>query len=104
MDKITDFKGINKYYCSECESFHKKRTPSKIKQMKTTFILNNPNFEFFDSNENKQEIKLPESKFTLHKEFAFKLTSSELWKLQFNRSCQSYTIKKHKKSIGSNKR
>lgn len=88
-----DFKGIKEYYCSECEGFHNKRTLNQVKEMRNAFSLKHPN----------KEIKIPLSKFEKHKESAYKLTDSELWKIQFNKSCKNYKIKTHKKSTGSNK-
>jgi len=79
MNKITDLKGISKYYCSECKHFH-------IRKYK--YIINNENIR----------IKTENTPFFKHKEFAHKLSSTELWKLQFKRSWNSYDIKKHKKS------
>jgi len=37
------------------------------------------------------------------KEFAYKLTSDEIWHRQFKHSTEVYTIKKHKESFGSKK-
>lgn len=84
MDKITDLEGIKKYFCSECNRFH-------IRKYRYKF------------NQNNERIKTKDTPFFNHKEFANKLTSSELWKRQFNRSCETYTIKKHKKMKGSRK-
>jgi len=85
MDKITDLEGIKKYYCSECERFH-------IRKFRYKF------------NENNERIKTKDTPFFNHKKFAYKLTSSELWNRQMKRSCELYSIKEHKKTIGSNKR
>ncbi len=85
MDKITDLEGIKKYFCTECEHFH-------IRKYK--YIVN----EF------GKRIKTKDTPFFNHKEFAYKLTTSELFKRQFQHSCEHYTIKKHKETKGSNKR
>ena len=42
-------------------------------------------------------------KFKEHKEFEVKLTSQELWKLQFKRTWKNYSIESHTKTYGSNK-
>lgn len=85
LDKITDLEGIKKYFCTECKHFH-------IRKYK--YIVN----EF------GKRIKTKDTPFFNHKEFAMKLTQSELWKRQMNRSCETYSIKKHKETKGSNKR
>jgi len=84
MDKINDIEGIKKYYCSECEKFH-------IKKYRYKF------------NENNKRIKTKDTPFFNHKNFAMKLTQSELFNRQFKRSCELYSIKNHKKTKGSNK-
>ena len=85
MDKITDLEGIKKYLCSECNRFHIRKYRYKI-------------------DKNGKRIKTKDTPFFNHKEFAMKLTTSELFKRQFQRSCEHYTIKKHKETKGSNKR
>ena len=85
MDKIINLEGIKKYFCSKCNRFHIRKFKYKI-------------------DVNKNRIKTKDTPFFNHKEFAFKLTTSELWNKQFKRSCEIYTIKRHKKSNGSNKR
>jgi len=85
MDKIDNLEGINKYYCSEHKKFH-------IRKFKYKF------------NKEGLRIKTRDTPFFNCKKFAYKLTSSELFNLQFKRSYQLYTIKKHKESNGSNKR
>ena len=82
MDKIKDIEGINKYLCSECNRFH-------IRKFKYKF------------NENNERIKTKDTPFFNHKDFAYKLTSSELFNMKFNKSLKNYSIKKHKKTIGS---
>lgn len=84
MDKITDFKGITQYYCSECKHNH-------IRKYK--YVINNDNVR----------IKTENTPFFRHKEFAFKLTHSEKFREQFNKSCERYSIESHKKSSGSSK-
>lgn len=84
MDKITDFEGVKKYYCTECEHFHIRKYKYKINKL-------------------GKRIKTKDTPFFNHKEFAMKLTSTELWNRQMKRSCDLYTIKNHKKSYGSGK-
>ena len=84
MDKLTDLIGINKYYCSECEHFH-------IRKYK--YIIN----EF------GVRIKTKNTPFFNHKEYAFKLTSTEVFNMKFNKSTEKYTIKAHQKTKGSMK-
>ena len=93
MEKIINFDRINKYFCTECKGFHKKRTSKQITKMRINFSFKYPN----------KQIKIPLSKFDLHQEFAYKLTNSELWKMQLKKSCKKYDIEKHKKSGGSKK-
>ena len=85
MDKINDIDGINKYFCSECEHFHIRKYKYKFDKFGKT-------------------IKTKDTPFFNHKEFAYKLTSSELFNKQFGKSMENYTIKSHKKTKGSNKR
>ena len=85
LDKITDLEGIKKYFCSECEKFHIR---------KYRYIIDKFG----------KRIKTKNTPFFNHKEFAYKLTISELWNRQMKRSCDLYSIKEHKKSKGSNKR
>jgi len=84
MDKLTDLIGINKYYCSECEHFH-------IRKYK--YIINK--FE--------QRIKTKDTPFFNHKEYAFKLTSTEIFNAKFNKSMEKYSFKAHQKTVGSMK-
>ena len=84
MDKITDLIGINRYWCSECEHFH-------IRKYK--YIIN----EF------GKRIKTKNTPFFNHKEFAIKLTSTEIFNMKFRKSTESYSIKSHKKTLGSMK-
>ena len=93
MDKITNFKGIKKYFCSECNGFHKKRSKNQVKKMRNAFTLKYPN----------KEIKISLSKFDKHKEFGIKLSDTELWQYKFKKSAKKYNIKQHKKSAGSRK-
>ena len=85
MDKLNSIEGINKYFCSECHRFHIRKYRYKI-----------------DKNGNR--IKTKDTPFFNHKEFAYKLTQSELFNRQFRRSCKLYSIKSHKKMKGSTKR
>ena len=85
LDKLNSIEGISKYFCSECNHFHIRKYRYKINKL-------------------GHRIKTKDTPFFNHKEFAYKLTSSELWKRQFGRSCELYSIKEHKKAIGSNKR
>jgi len=84
MDKITDLTGINRYYCSECEHNH-------IRKYK--YIINKFG----------KRIKTKNTPFFNHKEYAFKLTSTELFNMKFRKSTEKYSIKGHKKTIGSMK-
>jgi len=84
MDKITDLTGINRYYCSECEHNH-------IRKYK--YIINKFG----------KRIKTKNTPFFNHKEYAIKLTSTELFNMKFNKSTEKYTIKGHKETIGSMK-
>jgi len=84
MDKLTDLIGINRYYCSECEHFH-------IRKYK--YVINKFG----------QRIKTKDTPFFNHKEYAFKLTSTEIFNAKFNKSMEKYSIKGHKKTVGSMK-
>ena len=84
MDKLTDLIDINRYYCSKCEHFH-------IRKYK--YIIN----EF------GRRIKTKDTPFFNHKEFAYKLTSTEIFNMKFNKSIQKYIIKEHQKTVGSMK-
>jgi len=84
MEKITEFNGINTYYCSKHNKFHIKKFKYKI-----------------DKNNNR--IKTKDTPFYNCQEFAMKLTDTELYNKQFNRSCKLYSIKKHKEAFGSKK-
>ena len=84
MDKITDLTGINRYYCSECEHNH-------IRKYK--YIINKFG----------KRIKTKNTLFFNHKEYAFKLTSTELFNMKFRKSTEKYSIIGHKKTIGSMK-
>lgn len=88
MNKIIDLTGINKYFCSLCNIFHVRKYKQKI---------------IMDENFKEQIIKTKDTPFFNHQEFAHKLTSSELWKLQFRRSLQNYSIESHKESYKSKK-
>jgi len=84
MDKLTDLKGINKYYCSECEHNH-------IRKYK--YIINKFN----------KRVKTKDTPFFNHREYAFKLTSTEIFNMKFRKSTEKYSIKSHKKTLGSMK-
>jgi len=84
MDKLTDLIGINRYYCSECEHFH-------IRKYK--YVIN----EF------ERRIKTKNTPFFNHKEYAYKLTATEIFNMKFNKSVEKYSIKGHKKALGSMK-
>jgi len=84
MDKLTDLKEVKRYWCSECEHFH-------IRKHK--FIIN----EF------GIRIKTKDTPFFNHKEYAFKLTTTEIFNMKFRKSTESYSIKKHKETTGSRK-
>jgi len=61
MKEITDFTYMVKYFCTKCNGFHKKYYTRNGKQNKS-------------------------KTFQDHKEYAFELTSSELWNFQFKRT------------------
>ena len=84
MDKIIDFTEIKKYWCSQCEHFH-------IKKYK--YIINKFGVR----------IKTKNTPFFNHREFAYKLTSTEIFNMKFRKSTESYSIKGHKKTVGSMK-
>ncbi|GAH70075.1 unnamed protein product [marine sediment metagenome] len=84
MDKLTNLKEVKRYWCSECEHFH-------IRKYK--YIIN----EF------GKRIKTKNTPFFNHKEFAFKLTSTEIFNMKFQKSTEKYSIKAHKKTSGSMK-
>ena len=84
MDKITDFIEVKKYWCSQCEHFH-------IRKYK--YIINKFG----------QRIKTKDTPFFNHKEYAFKLTSTELFNMKFSKSMEKYSLKAHKKTVGSMK-
>jgi len=61
MEKITDFNYVKKYFCSKCDTFHRKYYTKDGKRKKA-------------------------KKFQEHKEFAYLLNSTELWHYQFKRN------------------
>ena len=61
MKKITDFRHIKKYFCSECNKFHRKYYT-------------------------RSGVKIEAKPFKEHKEHAVKLDSTELWNYQFKKS------------------
>ena len=78
MEKITEFNGIKHYFCSRCNKIHKK---TMRVSNKTVFCMPFKNCQ----------------------EFAYKLSSTEIWHRQFKHSTEAYNIKKHKESTGSKK-
>ncbi len=84
MDKLTSLIDIKCYYCSECKHYH-------IRKYK--YIINSYGIR----------IKSKDTPFFNHKDFAYKLTQTELFTLSFNKSLEKYSIKKHKRTIGSRK-
>ena len=84
MKKIIDFKGINKYFCSNCNHFH-------IRKYKYKF------------NEYNERIKTKDTPFFNCQEFGYKLSSSENFNLKMRKSLDNYSIKSHKLTVGSRK-
>lgn len=84
MDKLTNLREVKRYYCSECNHFHIRKYKYKI-------------------NDYGIRIKTKDTPFFNHKEFAHKLTDTELFKKGFKRSFMKYSIKSHKQIIGSKK-
>ena len=84
MKKINDLLGVNKYYCSECKHNH-------IRKYK--YIIN----------ENDVGVRTKDTPFFNHKEYAWELTSSEIWNIKMSKSLENYSIKTHKKTTGSRK-
>ena len=86
MNKITDFKGIKKYFCTLCNKFHIKKSNIFNQHKQYTKEINPKEVKkYFCTLCNKIHKKYI-SKFEKHKEFAFELTDSELWKHQFRKS------------------
>ena len=54
-------------------------------------------------NEFNQRIKTKNTPFFNHKEFAFKLTATEIWHRKMSKSLENYSVKSHKKTLGSKK-
>ena len=65
MIEITDFRRIKKYFCTDCNKFHRK---------------------FYTRKGVKEEAK----PFKEHKEYAVKLSSTELWSYQFKKSWRGH--------------
>lgn len=65
---------INKYFCSKCDTYHKKKFKSKINQ---TFIK--------------------------HKSFMIEVSDTYIYNKKLKQSFKRYDIKKHKLSFGSRK-
>lgn len=84
MNKLNNLEGISKYYCIQCEHFHIRKYRYKINK--------------FDV-----RIKTKDTPFFNHKNFAYKLTPSEIFKKQFGKSVNNYSIRSHKKMKGSRK-
>jgi len=71
-DLINEY--TEKYYCSKCDTFHKR---------------------LFRGKQNQSFIK--------HQDFAIKVSDSFIWNKKLSNSFERYDIDKHKKSRGSNK-
>ena len=84
MDKLTDLKEVKRYWCVECEHFHIRKYKYMI-------------------DKNGKRIKTKDTPFFNHKEFAFRLTATEIFNMKFNKSTESYSLKSHKKTLGSMK-
>jgi len=84
MKKLNNLEGIKKYYCINCEHFHIRKYKYKI-------------------NKSGQRIKTKDTPFFRCKEFAYKLSNSELFRKSFSRSWNNYSIVSHKKSSRSSK-
>ena len=84
MDKITKLEGIKKYYCIECEHYHIRKYKYKI-------------------NKEGKRIKTKDTPFFNHKEYAIKLSKSEIFNRQFKKNWKNYNIKSHKESYNSGK-
>jgi len=84
MDKLNSLEGIKKYYCIECEHFHIRKYLYKFNKL-------------------GKRIKTKDTPFFNCKEFAYKLTSTEIYNKQFGKSMENYSIKDHKKMKGSRK-
>lgn len=84
MKKIIDFRGIIKYFCINCKHFHIRKYGYKL-------------------NDSNERIKTKDTPFFNHQEFGYKLSSSERFNLQMNRSLNNYSIKAHKLTRGSRK-
>lgn len=82
MDKLVNIKDIKRYYCSQCKHFHIRKYKYKV----NTFGV---------------KTKTKDTPFFNHKEFACKLTNTEKFKKGIKGSFSKYSIKSHKKSIGS---
>ena len=84
MDKLTSLKGISRYWCVECNHFHIK---------KYRYLIN----EFGN------RIKTENTPFFNHSNYAFQLTTTELFNKKFQNNLKSYSIKAHKQTTGSMK-
>jgi len=78
--KITDFKGVKKYYCNKHDCFH---------------------YKYRNTTVNGKRIQVKTDSFKLCKDNAYKLSDSEMFKRQFKNSLKNYSVKAHKKIIGS---
>jgi len=76
LNKIDNFTKIKKYYCLKHKRIH-----YKYKNGKKTKTFSNKKCQ----------------------ENGYSLTTSEKFKMNFNKNWKNYSIKKHRKSIGSNK-
>lgn len=84
MEKITNFSGVKSFWCTLCNHTHLRRY----------------NYEI---NEFGKRIKKETTPFFLHQKYAVKLTNSELFRLGFKASWNSYSITAHKQTYRSRK-
>ena len=115
MEKIIDFKGVFSYYCSLCDVIHKKRKKSIFKKHKHYGCSKKSRkgvvslikiIDFHNINQYYCSICKTihrKSIFELDKLYAYKLSSSELFKFKLKRSLKNYSIKQHKLTSGSKK-
>lgn len=80
--KITDFAKVKLYYCSKHHRYHRKYRHTK---------------------RNGKMIKVKTVCFERCKNYAYKISKSEKFNKNFNRSLKNYSVDKHKKSVGSRK-
>ena len=80
--KIIDFSKVIKYYCSNCNRYHRKYRYTKM---------------------NGKRIKVETKSFKDCKNTAYTLSDLETFSKKFRKSFNSYSIEKHKKLRGSRK-